>query len=174
MKKLLIIIIALGLVTGVLNTTFAAPSSVIVDSKNNGGSDPMDGISFDFEVGIYEFSVANVEQNGWNSILGIPGNWFWNVSVYNETTDNDYFFGTNNLFSSQNNARDATAALGSLTITINQKSKLWFHINESSPTNNSGHIAMNVSIAPEPLSSTLFVIGGIAFAGRRYFKRKIS
>ncbi|MEW6602391.1 MAG: hypothetical protein AB1499_15570, partial [Nitrospirota bacterium] len=48
-----------------------------------------------------------------------------------------------------------------------------FFINDDEPRNKLGTISTAFTIVPEPVSSTLFILGGAVFAGRRLLRKKI-
>jgi hypothetical protein len=51
---------------------------------------------------------------------------------------------------------------------------LYFYINSDSPTNNilGVTVAVSAPVVPEPISSILFLTGGVVLVGRKYLKKR--
>ncbi len=190
LKKLVLTIIAVALVLGLSHTIFAAPDFVTVDTYLYSRSDatygvfdpdkPVNAFSLFFEAGIYEISVF---EGAWRSqsFGGVnytdPADyaWLWSMNIYQDAT-NSFILGDNNNFSpSASLARTEAAMLGSLTINQPADGNIWFFIDDpdSSRDNVFGtSVTAKVVLVPEPVSSSLFVLGGIVFAGRRYWQKR--
>lgn len=198
MKKLLIVIFAIGIITGMASMSFAYPGSVTLDATLYSGSSWSSGLQMtNFEANTYIFSVdlsssAWSTQNLGTTNLGARG-YLWSFYIYQPSTGNTYFLGDesftnmsdpndgvffpNNPSNSQDiqDAIDAAvnASYGS-TLTINHTSggDLWFYFNDAFTRDNEGSVTFNVAVVPEPISSSLFIIGGVVLGGRTYIKRK--
>ncbi len=175
MKKFLIIVLMIGMIFAVGNTTFAYPTSVTVDSNNDGGTSYSDGYSLYFETGYYKFSVKD-DDSSWNSYGGASDYWVWNVNIYWEDPSDssnkwEVVLGDSSYWNNKKAAND-NHQNDYIEVYVPVASNVWFYINDTTTFNNTGRVSMNIAVVPEPVSSTLFVIGSIMFAGRRYLGRR--
>jgi hypothetical protein len=61
-----------------------------------------------------------------------------------------------------------------IDITLNPGENLYFYINSNSPTDNvlGVTVAVSAPVVPEPISSILFLTGGVVLVGRKYLKKR--
>jgi len=202
MKKVFQASLVLLMLIGFAKASFAVPGTITLDSKINGGGEYKNGINILFEAGTYEFSVVN---GGWNAWFlhsgGVAGcnsegancttGWMWTMDIYQPSTSTYYRLGSKvDKYDTQDKAYNAHAN-DYLVLTQPSDGDLWFYIKDGQPGHgntyaydNAGAVTFGVSlvpgpnpgpVAPEPVSSILFVAGGATFGFRRFWnKRKTS
>lgn len=179
MKKLLIFIFAIGMIVGVSSTALAIicpnyASTITTDGRYDAGTSYTAGNCYFFDAGLYEVSVNDGAWSTWN--VGTTGlsskGWLWSLNIYQPTTGNSYILGNDS--TAYASASAALSANSGKSILINQASagEMWFYINDVSPHENTGSITSNIAVVPEPVSSSLFIIGGAIIAVRRFLKKK--
>jgi len=185
MKRFLIVIIALGIIAGLSNSAYAYPDFVTVDGYFNSRSDESDGVfdpddntanafSMFFEKGIYRISV---DSGAWSSMSFNDANgsfWLWSMNIYLDASHN-FLLGDNTVSHSTADEALSTNAGKSVLITQPADGNIWFFIDDpdSSRDNDFGtSITAKVILVPEPVSSSLFVLGGVVLAGRRYWQKR--
>jgi hypothetical protein len=166
--------------SGLSTVAFAAfPPYITVDSDSNGCEEynlcagGASVLSEFFEAGTYQFTVYSGESLSGTVPNGgsvFPPEYFWGINIYQPGTSTEYVLG--------DYAPQGTTPGGALSanlgksITISQPSdgNLLFYVRDDNPRDNVG--TMTVAVAPEPVSSMLFLSGGAVFAGRRFWKKK--
>ncbi|RJR22178.1 MAG: PEP-CTERM sorting domain-containing protein [Nitrospiraceae bacterium] len=171
--------LVIGTITVVSDISLAgAPPANPFDITCNfyGGSDCTTGVTYYFAPGLYEFSIAG---GWWTTVNPVTLGTDYSWSLYMDT---DPSSSTNSLLvigdglyygsvSAVNTARNNNYQ--SYTQTINfAGGDISFYTLDNTPRNNTGTISTAYSIVPEPVSSSLFIIGGAFFAGRRFIKKK--
>ncbi len=173
MKKISLLIFVVGVILLIFSNAHAYPGNITIDSQQYSGNDYTAGFQKFFENGTYEFSVGS---GAWNTYGSFPGGWIWSANIYQESTGLDIMLGDNSKHNTSDLALSTHANDSSVEIMVNNPSGeyLSFYINDSSEYNNRHNVNMNVNVAvvPEPVSSTLFVLGGLVFVGRRYLKKR--
>lgn len=204
MKKVLMFILAIGMILGLSSMVYATlPASITVICDDAGGKDCSVGESIFFAAGTYEFTVAsgawgtwdmawtgeadpNLSKRGylWSLYIEVPGNSVPFVlgddSFNGEGDPNDgIFFPADPLIPADIEAAKNAALNNALTknpskvITVGGTGEtLRFYMNDPYPRDNNGSVSVNVAVVPEPVSSSLFILGGAFFAGRRFLKKK--
>jgi hypothetical protein len=194
MKKGFVVLMAVGIIIGLSHGVFAFPGSVTVDSFSNGCrnydlcDNPASPLSLFFEAGIYTFTV-NPEGGAWSSFNSpdtsdqwTERHWFWSLYIYNPQTDTLYSdpgptLGSNNDFLNEQEALNQfNQSNDSVTIDVGSSGDLWFYIKDrdepGSARDNIGSVTADVVLVPEPVSTTLFILGGAVFAGRIYLRKR--
>lgn len=198
MKKLLLMSLMLILIVGFAKASFAVPGSITLDSTINSGGDYTNGINIWFDAGTYEFSVLSGGWNAWSKSTGVSGcdqngancstGWMWSMDIYQPGTSSYYRLGNKtDRYDTQSNALSAHTG-EYLVLNQTTNSDLWFFVKDGIPGDgkkyvwdNSGLVTFGVSqisgpnpspVAPEPVSSVLFVIGGAAFGFRRFLSTR--
>ncbi len=129
-----------------------------------------------FEAGIYEISV---KSGAWmsQSNEGIDGDyWFWSMNIYQDIT-NKFLLGNHdyeNPFSDEGSALSGNLGQ-SVIITQPSDGNIWFYIDDpDSPRDNpfTTSVTAEITVVPEPISTTLFIAGGLVLGGRSYLRRK--
>ncbi|MEW6599645.1 MAG: PEP-CTERM sorting domain-containing protein [Nitrospirota bacterium] len=196
MKKVLLAGVMLLLIIGMANISFAVPGTITLDSNANGGGDYFNGISFFFEAGTYEFSVAD---GGWNAWFYPSGKgtqacdsdgancqygWMWTADIYQESTSSYFRLGSKTVkYDSQEKAYNAHAS-DFLVLDNPSDGNLWFYVKDGQPGDsdslahdNAGLVTFNVArvsgpnpipVVPEPVSSILFIAGAATLGFRRF------
>jgi hypothetical protein len=201
MKKLLVLLLAMGIIAGLSSMVYAVPNSITVTCDYANGQDCSVGESIFFAAGTYQFAVVSGAWGTWD--VGWTGvadpnlskrGYLW--SLYIEVPGNPVPFKLgDDSFNGEGNTGDGVflpvdagnpadvefaknAALNNaLTknpytiITVGGAGEnLRFYMNDPYPRENNGSVTL--AVVPEPVSSTLFVLGGAVFAGRRFWKKR--
>ncbi len=195
MRKLLIAFIALGVIFGAsIAGAVTPPTTVTVDSYLNGCTAyngclpagdrgiPATSIYKEFfPTGQYTFTVSSgywaattAHGNSWINPRG-----FWSMNFFNDDTQGDFdMLGS---FTDYTSGPDALAAHVGDSVTFNVVdyngtggSVLGFYVEDHTPRSNFGEVTIDIAVAPEPVSTTLFIIGGVVLGGRSFLKRKRS
>lgn len=202
MKKILLVFASFLLIMGITTSSFAVQNSITLDSAVDASGDYSDGISRFFEAGTYEFSVVSGAWNPWfGSTTGINGvsgcdsfgancdtGWIWSMDIYQQSTSTYFRLGSKvDRYESELLAYNAHS---SDVLSLNQASdgNLLFFIKEGYrgdgkiyEWDNSGSVTASINklsnpinnvVAPEPVSSLLFLVGG-ATMGFRCLRNKI-
>jgi len=199
MRKLLITFLAFGVIFLLSSTRYADavlsyPSSISVDSWDHSCFAYNDCPKADrtypdstiieefFPLGQYRFTVSSgywesLEANG-TSYPTPKG--FWSMNIFNVDTGGDFaMLGNYTPYSSGAAALagHTTPAPEFITYDVTHDngsggSVLGFYIEDDSPRGNLGTVTANIAVVPEPVSTTLFVIGGLVLGGRGYIRRK--
>ena len=200
MRRLLMLFLAVCIITALSNVVHAFPNSVTVDGRNDAGPDFTYGFFESFETGLYEIAVDSGAWSTWNvGTVALPAEgWLWSLSVYQPGTDiqdlgnysyngfsdpNDgVFFPANPLIPADVEAAKSgalNASIGdSIFINVSDPSEnIYFYIKEHKDLihENRGSVIVAITtptVVPEPVSSTLFVLGGTVFACRRFIKKR--
>lgn len=199
MRKLLLTGLMLVLLIVFAQASFAVPGTITLDSRINGGGEYTNGVKFLFEAGTYEFSVVN---GGWNAWFlhsgGVAGcnsegancttGWMWTMDIYQPSTSTYFRLGSKaDKYNTQDKAYNAHAN-DYLVLTQPSDGDLWFYVKDGQPGDgnryaydNAGSVTFDVAlvpgpnpspVAPEPVSSVLFLIGGAAFGFRRFLSTR--
>ena len=203
MKKLLVLLLAMGIIAGLSSMAYAVPNSITVTCDYANGDDCSVGESIFFPAGTYKFQVVsgawgtwdvawtgladpNLSKRGylWSLYIDVPGNsvpsMLGDNSFNGEGDPNDgVFFPVDATIPADVTAAKNAALNNALTknpftiITVGGAGEnLRFYMNDPYPRENNGSVTASVAVVPEPVSSSLFVIGGAFFAGRRYWKKR--
>lgn len=177
---------------GLATNSFAVPSSITLNSAEESGADESYGINLFFEAGTYDFSVVSGGWNAWFKSTGVTGcdqngancatGWMWSMDIYQPSTSTYFRLGSKiDRYDSQSKAFSAYA---SDHLVLNQATdgNLWFFVKDGNPGNpgdkdryvwdNSGSVT--VAVAPEPVSSTLFILGGATLGFVRFRNKRKS
>jgi len=178
MKKLLMFIMVLGIIVGLSGAASAYPNSIAVDSYLNGCEEynlcdlGYSILSVFFPAGEYIFTVNSGAFLSGSVPYGdgvFPMQYFWGLNIYQPSTSTEYVLGNYAPYSTAGNALSANLGQ-SIQINHSTDGDLLFYVRDDKPRDNSGSLTVNV--VPEPVSSSLFLIGGAVFAGRRFLKKK--
>lgn len=156
-----------------------------------------DVVVVDFDTtGEYEFSILDGAFTSWNALPNGKSlsykEWFWTVNIYNPQTDDDKMLGNNTesfdwLFNpggddqaranAQNSSNPYSNPVVKFDLTAGDS--LWFYVMDYDPRSNGGDLGtkdadmvVGVNLVPEPISTTLFIVGGMLLGGRSYLRRK--
>jgi hypothetical protein len=195
MKKALMACLSVLFMIGFARAGFAVQGPLTLDSVINSSGDYQDGINLSFETGTYEFSVVSGAWNAWSNVSGCNNSgadctsgWMWSMDIFQPSTSTYFRLGSKiDRYDSPDKALSAHA--GDYLI-LNQPADgdLWFFIKDGNPGDgktlvgdNSGTVTFAISsvpppssapLAPEPVSSILFVIGGATFGFRRFWNKR--
>jgi len=184
MKKLLIILIMIGIALGLSGVTLAA-GQYKIDSRLYAGPDYNSGWSMLFTPNTYTFSVFDaVGDDGWRDNSAYTNNYQWSLYIYQPSDTANYpngqLLGSTNLYSSMNAAYSNNSA-STVDITISnplgETLTFWMldtdsGFCESPKCNNDGSVTFQVAVVPEPISSILFLTGGVVLVGRKYLNKR--
>lgn len=199
MKKVLMASLMILLIIGLAKASFAVPGSITLNSATNSGGEYSNGINFLFGAGTYKFSVVSGGWNAWFGSTGVTGcnqggancttGWMWSMDIYQPSTSTYFRLGSKiDRYDTQSKALSAHAG-DSLVLNQYTDSDLWFFVKDGNPGDgkkyvwdNSGSVTFAVSsgsgpsnpVAPEPVSSILFVIGGATLGFRRFWNKRKS
>jgi hypothetical protein len=186
MKKVLLAGLMSLLIIGLAKSSYAVPGSITLNSATNSGADYSYGINHFFEAGTYDFSVVSGGWNAWFGSTGVTGcnqsgancatGWMWSMDIYQPSTSTYFRLGSKiDRYDTQSKALSAHA---SDHLVLNQPTDgdLWFFIKDGNPGDGKKYVwdnsgSVTFAVAPEPVSSILFVIGG-ATLGFRHFRNK--
>ena len=180
MKKVLMFILAIGMIVGLSNTTFAYPNPITVDSFTNGCDEYnicdsyASVLSVFFPAGQYIFTVDSGEFLSGSEPYGgpvFPMGYFWGLNIYQPSTSTEYVLGNYAPYVTAGNALSANLGQ-SIQVNHSTDGNLIFYVRDNEARDNTGLLSANVAVVPEPVSSSLFIIGGAFFAGRRFLKKK--
>jgi len=195
MKKVLLACLSVLFIIGIASASFAVPAQMTLDSKIDSSGDYQDGINFLFEAGKYEFSVVSGAWNAWSGVSGCDSNgancatgWMWSMDIFQPSTSTYYRLGSKvDRYDSPDKALSAHA---SDYLILNQPADgdLWLFVKDGNPGegktftgDNSGSVTFAISsvpspnpvpVAPEPVSSILFIAGGATLGFRRFRNNK--
>lgn len=189
MKKAFMACLFIILMMGIAAPSYAVPAYITQDSAFGSSGDFSDGINLFFEAGTYEISVLYGAWNPWFKSTGVTGcdssgancdtGWMWSMDIYQPDTFTYFRLGSK--LDKYADASLAYNAHSSDSLIINQASDgdLWFFVKDGNPGDgkklvwdNSGSVTASIAVVPEPISSLLFVIGGVALGLRRYWGKK--
>lgn len=199
MKKVLLTSLMLLVIIGIAQVSFAVQSPITLNSLTNSGGEYSNGINLFFEAGTYEFSVLSGGWNAWFSNSGgVSGcnsegancttGWMWSMDIYQPNTSTYFRLGNKtDKYDSQAKALSAHAG-DYLVLNQTTDSDLWFFIKDGNPGDgkrlvgdNYGSVTFAVSlksdpninpVAPEPVSSILFAVGGATIGFRRFWNKR--
>lgn len=193
MRKLVVTFFVIGVFlsisAGFAGADLPYPASVTVDSYSNGCMkfDDCDSTyaslqSHYFTSGIYTVTAVDGAWSSYNSpdtlTNWLDRHWFWSLYIYNQDTGTLYgdlgpTLGSNNDYASDALAfAQFNAANNSIEIDLSSgPANLAFYIKDRGPRDNIGTVTANIAVVPEPVSTTLFVIGGIVLAGRSCIRK---
>ncbi len=188
MKRVFIVILAACVCLGITGISIAGASTVTLDSRGNACTDfntcftsavpPTDVLKVSFDAGLYNVSVPTLfsDAGAWQTFtqgatnLAPPNLWLWYMNIYEPSTGNQFVLGDDS--NAYNSGSNAHAAVAGQSVLINHASagELWFYVKDSTAQDNTGTITADISVAPEPVSTVLFITGGGLMAVRRYFR----
>ncbi|MBI5663915.1 MAG: hypothetical protein HZC49_02315 [Nitrospirae bacterium] len=186
MKKVLLAGLMILLIIGLAKASFAVPGSITLNSAIESGGDYSNGINIWFEAGTYDFSVVSGGWNAWSNVSGCSSQgtdcltgWMWSMDIYQPSTSTSFRLGSKiDRYETQSQALSAHA---SDHLVLNQPTDgdLWFYIKDGIPgdgklfvSDNTGSVT--VAVAPEPMGTILFVVGGATFGLRRFLNKRRS
>lgn len=187
MKRYLVLLIVAGIIFMMVPPGFAAPSSITLDSAVDSGGDYSYGISPFFEAGVYDISVVSGAWNPWFNSTGVTGcdsggancatGWIWSMDIYQPSTSTYYRLG-----SKIDRYADASLALSahatdSLSLNLASSESLWFFVKDGNPGDGDKNVwdnsgSVTVAVAPEPVSTILFLTGSATLGVRGWIRRK--
>jgi hypothetical protein len=194
MRVLLAVAAALITMAGALAAN-AAPGAVTIDGRAHGCESPTvctDGVSNAysefFEAGTYEFTVAS---GAWTSYTYgtstgyLSRKWLWDMFIYQDSTGMTYELGISTPYDTPSDALSNNAGATIPNITVSGPGELLtFYVFDASPHENEaplgtpapfdGTITANVTVVPEPLSTILFITGGVFIAGRSFMRKRLA
>ncbi len=198
MRKNLIVILAIGMVVGLFSTGFADENITILANERS-GSDHIIGEYRLVTPGTYNISIVDgawgtfaltdfdppnaTNTFGDNAIFVPYQGWLWSMVIFNGTDSvmlGDHSLGGafNYDVSLGNKAAAQASALShngvGTSVPIESKGELWFYIYDPGIRDAEGSLTFNVAVVPEPISTTLFIVGGVLLGGRSYLRRKKS
>lgn len=169
MRKLVQVIIAIGMIMGLISQVVAMPTSITVDSYLNGcytynqcdygyGSHVL---SQSFGAGKYTFTV-DPASGAWSSYNSpdtssqwLDRHWFWSLYIYNPQTkilygDPGPSIGSNNDFISGASAlAQFNLSNDHVTIDMGSGGSLLFYIKDRAPRDNIGTVIVNITEVPK-------------------------
>ena len=170
MKNILFLFVLFGIIIGASKPVFAVSPYITLDGNTNG--DKLDytvGYSEYFGAGTYNFSVDDGVISLWNSA---ENTWAWGATIFNPESTNEYTLGDLTQYETPTIAFNAHSS-DSVTV-VHPGGDLWFYIKDHGD-DNSGTLTMavnTISVAPEPVSSALFIVGGLTLGFRRFYSNR--
>jgi hypothetical protein len=179
-RKILIIILAIGMIAAASDISLAGappanPFNITCDFY--GGPNCSTGVTYHFDPGLYEFSIAGGWWTTVNPVIITQTDYSWSLYMDIDPSSSSnplLILGDGQYYSSEsavNTARNNNYQ--SYTQSINfAGGDISFYTLDNTPRNNTGTISTAFTVVPEPVSSSLFIIGGAIIAGRRFLKKK--
>lgn len=186
MKKFLVLLIVI-VMSMIVTPSFAAPSSITLDSAVNSGDSYSYGLSFFFEPGAYEFSVVSGGWNAWAGSTGVTGcdgggancatGWMWSMDIYQPSTSTYYRLGSKIDRYANDSLALGAHATDSLSLNLASGEDLWFFVKDGNLGDGQKYVGDNsgsvtVAVAPEPVSTILFLTGSATLGVRGWIRRK--
>ncbi len=131
--------------------------------------DPTDVTNTPLQGWLWSLVIRYGTVNGFDSVM--MGNHSEAGASIFHPTNGPYFTKASAQSAAQSAAVDPNNGVDPVNVS-SSTGDFWFYIYDPSNRDNEGSLEINVSVVPEPISTTLFVVGGLVLGGRSYLRRK--